>query len=121
MYIPNNLRTSALMTCLASLLVVFCILLSGCGGWTVSASSDPGAAGTSFASGTVSIVQLTFGSDGNGNSITVTAVTLLQNRSAQDLTFCGSQVGQFPVNAFVTANYTAGTTCSTLISVTVRG
>lgn len=117
MYIPDNLRTSALMTCLASLLVVFCILLSGCGGWSVSAFSDPGAAGTSFASGTVSIVQLTYASDGNGNSITVTAVTLLQNRSAQDLTFCGSQVSQFPINTSVSVNYTPGATCSTLISV----
>ncbi len=121
MYIPSNLGTSALMRCLALLLGVSCVLLSGCGGVSVSAFSDPGVAGTSFASGTVSIVQLTFASDGNGNSITVTAVTLLQNRSAQDLTFCGSQVTRFPINASVTVNYTPGSTCSTLTSVTVHG
>lgn len=118
MDVRSKLPNSTLMRCLASLLVVSCILPSGCGGWSVSAFSDPGAAGTSFASGTVSIVQLTYASDGNGNSITVTAVTLLQNRSAQDLTFCGSQVSQFPINASVSVNYTPGATCSTLISVT---
>ena len=121
MYIPSNLGTSGLMRCLALLIGVSCVLLSGCGGVSVSAFSDLGAAGTSSASGTVSIVQLTFASDGNGNSITVTVVTLLQNRSAQDLTFCGSQVSQFPINATVTVNYTPGTTCSTLAFVTVRG
>ncbi len=110
-----------LVRLLAPLLVLSCVVLSGCGGWSVSARSDPGPAGTSFASGTVSIVQLTFASDGNGNSITVTAVTLLQNRSAQDLTFCGSQVSQFRINTSVTVNYTPGSTCSTLTFVTVRG
>jgi hypothetical protein len=86
---------------------------------SISASFDPGAAGTSTASGTVSIVRLTFANDGKGNSVTVTVVTLLQRNDAQDLTFCGSQVSQFPINAFVTVNYTQGTLCSTLNSVSV--
>jgi hypothetical protein len=66
----------------------------------------------------VSIVHLTFASDGNSSTITVTVVTLLQSGTAQDLTFCGSQVSQFPMNTLVTAKFTQGTTCSTLISVT---
>lgn len=107
------------MKCLGSVLVLFCTLLCGCGTVSVSAFFNPGAAGTSTASGTVSIVQLTFANDGKGNSITVTVVTLLQRHDAQDLTFCGSQVGQFPINSFITVNYTPGITCSTLNSASV--
>ena len=107
------------MRCVACLLVLSCVLLLGCGAMSISASFDPGAAGTSTASGTVSIVRLTFANDGKGNSVTVTVVTLLQRDDAQDLTFCGSQVSQFPINAFVTVNYTQGTLCSTLNSVSV--
>lgn len=107
------------MKCLGPVLVLFCTLLCGCGAVSVSAFFDSGAAGTSTASGTVSIVQLTFANDGKGNSITVTVVTLLQRNDAQDLTFCGSQVGQFPINSFITVNYTPGITCSTLNSASV--
>jgi len=96
------------MKCLVSALVLLCILLSGCGAVSVNGFFDSGAAGTSTVSGTVSIVQLTFATDGKGNSITVTEVTLLQRGGAQDLTFCGSQVSQFAINAFVTVNYTPG-------------
>ncbi len=101
---------------LIALALVSFSTLSGCGSIRISGFSDPGAG---IASGTVSIVNLTWASDGSGNSITVTVVTLLQGGGSQDLTFCGSQVSQFPMNAFVTAKYKPGTTCSTLISVTV--
>ena len=107
------------MKCRISVLLLICLLLSGCGGFSGSAFFDAGGAGTLFASGTVSIVHLTFVSDGHGNSTTVTVVTLLQTSSAQELTFCGSHVSDFPMNAFVTANYTEGPTCSNLISVKV--
>jgi uncharacterized protein YceK len=107
------------MKSLVSVLVLFCILLSGCGTVSGGAYFDSGAAGTSTISGTVSIVRLTFANDGKGNSITVTVVTLLQRNDAQDLTFCGSQASQFPMNSFVTVNYTPGITCSTLNSVSV--
>jgi hypothetical protein len=69
------------------------------------------------ASGFVSIVRFTFASDGNGSFTSVTVVTLLNSGSAQDLTFCGSQAAQFPINAFVTVKFSQGTSCSTLISV----
>ncbi len=97
-------------------LLVFSFLLSGCGkNTTIEGAIRPG---TLAATGMVSIVHLTFVSDGNGGSTTVTVVTLLSSGSAQDLTFCGSQATQFPLNATVTARFTQGTTCSTLISVT---
>ena len=99
---------------------IWCVLLCGCGGnVSVSGYFDSGAAGTSTASGTVSIVHLTFAQEASGTSVTVTSVTLLQNWDSKDLTFCGSHVGEFPINAVVTANYTSGSACSNLISVKI--
>ncbi len=103
-----------------TLLLAFLILLTGCGGVSVSGYFDSGAAGTSTVSGKVSIVHLTYISDANGGSTTVTVVTLLQDWEAQERTFCGSHVNQFPMNTFVTANYTPGSTCSTLNSVKIQ-
>jgi len=65
-------------------------------------------------------VHLTYISDANGGSTAVTVVTLLQDWSAQELTFCGPQTNQFPVNTVVTAYYTRGSTCSTLICVKIN-
>ncbi len=84
------------MKSLVSVLVLFCILLSGCGTVSGGAYFDSGGANTSTISGTVSIVHLTYAYDGKGNLITVTVITLLQRKGAQDLTFCGSQVTSFP-------------------------
>ena len=103
-----------------ALLLAFCLLLTACGGnVSVSGYFDSGAAGTMTASGTVGIVRLTFAQEASGSSVTVTTVTLLQNWNSQELTFCGSHAGEFPINAVVTANYTSGTTCSNLISVKI--
>jgi hypothetical protein len=101
---------------LLSLLVLFSLLLTGCGTVVVrgALNGDP-----VVAAGVVSIVHLTFSSDGKGNTITVTVVTLLQSGAAQTLTFCGSQVTQFPMDTFVTTKFTTGSTCATLITVTV--
>ena len=108
------------MKYLLSLLVVACLALAGCGGTvTVQGAINSGAPATkgvnntSTASGTVSIVHLSFTSD----SQQVTVVTLVQSGSAQTLTFCGSQVSQFPMNTFVSASFTAGTSCNALVSV----
>lgn len=100
---------------LLSLLVLSCMLLSGCGAVWVGGVFN---VHPFVVCGTVSIVHLTVASDGNGGSVTVTVVTLLQTGTAQTLTFCGSQVSQFPMDTLVTAKFTQGTTCSTLISVT---
>ncbi len=103
---------------LLSLLVFSSLLLSGCGAFVVRGAINPQPV---VASGVVSVVHLTFVSDGNGSSVTVTAVTLLQPGSAQDLTFCGSQVTQFPMDTLVTAKFTPGPACSSLISVMSAG
>lgn len=101
---------------LFALLVLSSLLLAGCG--TIMVRGALNGDNTVVASGMVSIVHLTFASDGNGTSITVTVVTLVQSGTAQTLTFCGSQVSQFPMDAFVTTKFTSGQTCSTLLSVT---
>ena len=101
---------------LLSLLVLSSLLLSGCGAVVVRGALN---GDTVVTSGVVSIVRLTFASDGNGGSLTVTVVTLVQSGAAQTMTFCGSQVGQFPMDAFVTAKFTNGQTCSNLVTVTV--
>ncbi len=108
------------MKLLLAAMGICCALMCGCGGnVSVSGHFDSGAAGTSTASGTVSIVHLTFAQEASGTSVTVTTVTLLQNWNSQELTFCGSHAGEFPINAVVTANYTSGSTCSNLISVKI--
>jgi hypothetical protein len=101
---------------LLSLVVLSSLLLSGCGAVFVGGALN---GNTVTASGTVSIVHLTFASDGNGGSVTITVVTLLQTDGAQTLTFCGSQVSQFPMQAFVTTSFTSGSTCSNLLTVTI--
>jgi hypothetical protein len=105
------------MRSLFALLVLSSIFLAGCGALVVNGAINPG--GTVTASGVVSVVRLTFASDSKGNSITVTVVTLVQAGSAQDLTFCGPQVAQFPMDAFVTARFTTGSACSTLLNVSL--
>ena len=102
---------------LFALLILSSLLLAGCGTFVIGGALNGDNA--AVASGMVSIVRLTFASDGNGASITVTVVTLAQSGTTQTLTFCGSQVSQFPMDAFVTTRFTSGQTCSTLLSVTV--
>jgi hypothetical protein len=98
----------------AGVIALWSALLSGCGTAAVRGATNFGPAA---ASGFVSIVRLTFASDKNGSLIEVTVVTLLEPGGAQELTFCGSQARQFPMNARVTTKYRQGATCATLISV----
>ena len=103
---------------LLSLAILFALLLAGCG--TVKFAGFVNTGNVVAASGTVSIVRLTFASDENGNSITVTGVTLIASGTAQNLTFCGTQTSRFPMNSFVTTRFTPGASCSTLISVVIN-
>ncbi len=104
---------------LSLLLVLSCVSFSACGAVYVCGFFDNCSAGTCVGRGTVSIVQLTFVSDDHGNSVSVTVVTFLQHGDAREVRFCGSQASQFPINSFVTVNYTPGSPCSTLVSVSL--
>lgn len=105
------------MTRILCLPVLFSLLLSGCGTVTFDGTLNGSIVATS---GTVSIVRLTFVSDDNGNSVGVTAVTLISAGTAHNLTFCGAQTDQFPINTFVTTRFTPGASCSTLLSVVIN-
>lgn len=101
-------------------LVVFLALAvvaasAGCGNVFVSGAIN------STVSGTVSIVHVVISSNNNGTPVTVTAVTLLNNGTASTQNFCGNVAAQFPLNAFVTAKFTPGSTCGTVIAVTISG
>ncbi len=76
-----------------------------------------GAINTGSFSGTVSIVRLTAASDGTQ----ITFVTLVNNASSQDYDFCGNVVSQFPINTLVQGSFRPGTTCSTILRITVSG
>src|SRR5690348_13939989 len=91
-------------------LLVGSLMLTGCGAVIVNGTIN---GDTVTSSGVVSIVRLTFASNGNGGSVEVTVVTLVQSGTSQDLTFCGSQVNLFPKNSAVTTKFTRGTPCST--------
>jgi len=95
------------------LTAILLLTLTGCSGFvSVNGFFNPG-----MASGVVSIVHFTAVGDG-GIFVNVTAVTLTNNGSAQDLTFCGNQTNRFPMNTFVDVSFNPGQTCSTVTSVT---
>ena len=100
---------------LLSLLVAvsFLLSLSACGNIFIR-----GALNTSTVSGFVSIVQIASGSNG-GTTVLITFVTFLQSGTSSTIGFCGDQRSQFPFNQMVTAQFTAGTPCSNIVSVVI--
>ena len=98
-------------------LLTLCAALTGCGEVFVGFVSNPG--NPVHVSGTVTVVQLQFISDGHGSSTTFTAVTLLNASTLSTFNFCGDQRTVFPVNQFVIVDFNTGIYCSTLIRVTV--
>jgi hypothetical protein len=95
----------------AVMLLAFVLLGAlACGGGTLFIST--GSHGTSFiaVSGTVTIVRLTFTSDGQ-----FTVVTLVNAGNAQTFNFCGNTVGQFPPNTFVSVKFTQNGSCNNIV------
>jgi hypothetical protein len=99
-----------LRLCLLSVILAS-LLLTSCGQVFVSAFSHPGNS-TVFV-GTVSIVQITV-IDGN---VLVTFVTLINGGVGNDFTFCGDQRNQFPMSQLVSATFTPGAPCATIVQV----
>jgi hypothetical protein len=101
------------------LAVLAILLLAGmalsCGGGVFFLSTS--GHGTAFfsTSGTVSIVQLTIV---DGHQVTV--VTLLNNNASQAFHFCGNVANQFPVDSFVSVDFTEGSGCSTVTQVVIN-
>jgi hypothetical protein len=98
---------------LSLLLLLTCIASTGCGYVAVSGAINPN---TQMVAGLVSIVQFQYV---NG-SASVTVVTLVGSGTAQTLSFCGDQRPQFPVNQFVNASFERGSSCNTLVAVSLH-
>jgi hypothetical protein len=96
-----------------SLVLVLLVFSCACGSdWEIRGTLNTG----TFA-GTVSIVHLTLSNDGTQ----ITVVTLLNQLTANDFTFCGNVVNQFPMNSTVQGTFQPGTTCGTIVKITVTG
>ena len=72
----------------------------------------------SIVTGTVSIVELSTVIDG-GIFVTVTIVTLINTGIPTRTTFCGDQTAFFPTDQFVTASFTPGTPCFSVVQVVI--
>lgn len=101
---------------LALILVSFLVLFStGCNGvFSVQGAVRNG----SIVTGTVSIVELSTVIDG-GTFVTVTFVTLISSGVPTRTTFCGDQTAFFPSDQFVTATFTPGTPCFSVLQVVI--
>lgn len=72
----------------------------------------------SVITGTVSFVEISTVVDG-GTFVTVTFVTLVNTGVLTQTTFCGDQTAFFPMNQFVTARFTPGTPCFSVLQVVI--
>jgi hypothetical protein len=99
-------------------LLPMCVLfavLAGCEGVFVGFVSTPGV--PLSITGTVTIVQLGFADNAHGTVVSVTLVTLFDLGTTKTMAFCGDQRNQFPINQSLTAQFTSGSLCSTLVTV----
>lgn len=101
------------LACLAVVLLLVC----GCGNVFVRGSWG---SGNQTVSGTVSVVRLTIIVDSNNVSTQVTIVTFLNQSSSSDVSFCGDQRSQFPLQQFAQATFTSGQMCDTLLQVSIK-
>jgi hypothetical protein len=101
---------------LAVILVSFLVLFStGCNGVFTVQGAIPN---HSVVTGSVSIVELSTLIDG-GVFVTVTFVTLINSGVPTRTTFCGDQTAFFPRDQFVTATFTPGTPCFSVVQVMI--
>ena len=99
---------------LPALLVL--LLLTGCGQVFIGFVSNPQVSPSSV-SGLVIVVHLESSNDVNGNSVTFTAVTFSNGGLSSNVSFCGDQRNQFPLNQSVRASFNPGAVCSNLVVV----
>lgn len=104
------MRSVALLLAFA-LAISLALSLAGCNGITaIGFNSDLRAV-----SGTVSVVHVSFSSDGNF----ITFVTLQSNGFPNQLAFCGDNAAQFPLNTSVTVKFNPGQNCNQIVVVIV--
>ena len=101
---------------LAAVLLSFLVISStGCNGVFTVQGAIPN---HSIVTGTVSIVELSTVIEG-GLFVTVTFVTLINSGVPTRTTFCGDQTAFFPSDQFVTATFTPGTPCFSVVQVVI--
>lgn len=93
-------------------------LLTGCGNVFVGFVSNPQIPSSSTV-GKIAEVNLGTVNDANGNPLTITAVTLVQNGLASTSSFCGDQRTRFPLNQIVKIDFVKETECLFLVNVVV--
>jgi len=101
---------------LASLLSVV-LMVSGCGNVFIRANWN---GGNQTVAGVISIVQLSVVITGDNIATQITIVTLLDNMTASNFTFCGDQRTQFPPDRLAQAIFTPGQPCATLVRVIIQ-
>jgi len=99
----------------AVLLASLVISNAGCSGVFVVRGAIPN---HSIVTGTVSFVELSTVIDG-GVFVTVTIVTLVNSGVPTNATFCGDQTAFFPTDQFVTATFSPGTPCFSVVQVII--
>jgi hypothetical protein len=97
-------------------LLLTTVLLTGCGQVFVGFTSNPQIPSSST-SGAIIAVVLGFTNDLNGNQVTLTTVTFLNNGFTSTFKFCGDQRQRFPIDQVVRANFTPGNACENLVIV----
>jgi hypothetical protein len=97
-------------------LLLTTVLLTGCGQVFFDFTSNPKIPSSST-SGAIIVVVLGFTDDLNGNQVTFTTVTFLNNGISSNFDFCGDQRQRFPINQLVRANFTPGNVCDNLLTV----
>jgi hypothetical protein len=101
-----------------AVVVLLALSLSGCGGVVaVGGAATPGQ--LAVVSGNVTSVQLSSVAS-NGKFVQVTFVSLQTSGMTHQLTFCGNNANQFPMNTSVTVNFNPGQDCNQ-ISVVITG
>jgi hypothetical protein len=104
------------MRVLSLSLLLTTVLLTGCGQVFVNFTSNPQIPSSST-SGSIIAVVLRFTNDLNGNQVTLTTVTFLNNGFSSTFNFCGDQRQRFPIDQVVRADFTPGNVCENLIIV----
>ncbi len=101
-----SIKAFAVNALVMSLIIALC----GCGAVIIVGGTH---LSTFSVSGLIIGVNCTTVIGFSGEAVTVTIVTFEQTAGATSLTFCGNVVPHFPMNNFITVNYTPAPICTT--------
>jgi len=116
----NGLRRQAVPSSAPALLtlLVWWLLLTGCGNIFVGFVSNPQIPSSSLR-GRVTAAVLGSVNDLHGNSLTITIVTLTNGGVASTPSFCCDQRAFFPIDNVVQVDFTQETQCLSVVKVVI--